>query len=66
MEPIVGMVQQLLSDGHIDETGVQAAVAEICPEVRKFGLRIDAFPVPLRHAVNDKGMTIIPPAELET
>ena len=60
MEPIIGTVQQLLGDGHVDETGVEAAVADIRPEIGKFGLRIDSFPVPLRHAVDDKGMATIP------
>jgi hypothetical protein len=56
MKPIVRAVQKLLSDGHVNEAGVQAAVAEISPEIGKLGLGIDSFPIPLRHAVREKGM----------
>ena len=66
MEAIIRTLQQLLGDGHVDETGMQAAVAEISPEIGKFGLRIDSLPIPFRHAVHDKAMSLIPLAELAT
>lgn len=58
-ETLARQAEQLLGDGEVDKRRVDVAVPEIGGEVGQPALRVDPFPVPLEHAVNDEGVAQI-------
>jgi hypothetical protein len=53
-EALAGLLQEVLSDGDVDQRRVDIAVPEIGRQERKFVLRIDARAVPFENAVHHK------------
>src|SRR5260370_6130138 len=50
---LAGVLHQLLGDRQIDQRGIDVFVAEICRQIWKARLGIDALSIPIEHPVTD-------------